>query len=50
MKYKFSKMRSVSNINVKVRDYVISQLTHFKYLGFVIQIGWMQIIEFMLGD
>lgn len=37
MKYKFNKRRSVSNLEVKVGDHVIHQVTRFIYLGSVIQ-------------
>lgn len=37
MRCKFNKKRSVSNLEVKVGDHIIPQVTQFKYLGFVIQ-------------
>lgn len=39
MECKFNKRRDVSNIDVKVGDHIISQVTRFKYLGSVIQNG-----------
>lgn len=37
MKCKFNKRKYVSNLEVKVRDHVILQVTQFKYLGSIIQ-------------
>ncbi|KAM7490942.1 hypothetical protein LguiA_033863 [Lonicera macranthoides] len=37
MEYKFSKRRSTTNLEVKVGDNVIPQVTRFKYLGSIIQ-------------
>lgn len=33
----FSKIRKSSTMEVKVGGHIISQVTHFKYLGFIIQ-------------
>ena len=37
MECKFNKRRRVSNSEVKIGDYIIPQVTRFKYLGSVIQ-------------
>lgn len=37
MECKFNKRRRVSNLEVKVGDHIILQVTQFKYFGFIIQ-------------
>jgi len=37
MECNFSKMRSMSTLEVKVGDHIISQVTRFKYLGSIVQ-------------
>jgi len=37
MECNFSKRRSVSSVEVKVGDHIISQVTRFKYLGSIVQ-------------
>lgn len=37
MKCKFSKIRSVSNLEAKVGDHIISNVTQFKYIGSLVQ-------------
>jgi len=37
MECKFSNRRSVSSVEVKVGDHIIPQVTHFKYLGSIVQ-------------